>query len=66
MSLAWLPDLWVWLAVAGGAVLFMALISPLDALSWWAGWRPRPSYADSSAGHPSGKPSAPWSTQAFW
>ena len=50
MSLSWLPDVWLLLAVAGGAVLFTALISPLDALSWWAGRRPRPSYEGSAAG----------------
>jgi hypothetical protein len=66
VSLSWLPDLWLLLAVAGGAILFMALISPLDALSWWAGWRPRPSYEGSAAEPIAGAASAEAPTAATY
>src|SRR5262245_41051403 len=39
-----ITDLLTLLGIALLAVVFMALIAPLEALAWYAGWRPRQKY----------------------
>jgi hypothetical protein len=41
--LAW-STLWLLLGIAFCAVLVLALLAPLEALAWYAGWRPRRAY----------------------
>jgi hypothetical protein len=56
--LAW-STLWLLLGIAVCAVLVLALLAPLEALAWYAGWRPRRAYERRDGGAAAAAPAAP-------